>query len=55
MKIFILAKIIIEGYHNRYYTPPMIDTGAEANICKYNCLAEDKWGKIKNTDGSNRI
>ena len=41
MKIFILAKIIVEGYHNRYYTP-MIDTGAEANICKYNCLPEDK-------------
>ena len=41
MKIFILAKIIVEGHHNRYYTP-MIDIGAEANICKYNCLPEDK-------------
>ena len=46
MKIYILAKIIIEGYYNRYYTP-MIDTGAEANICKYNCLPEDKWEKLK--------
>ena len=46
MKIFVLAKIIVEGYHNRYYTP-MIDTGAEANICKYNCLPEDKWEKLK--------
>ena len=46
MKIFIFAKIIVEGYHNRYYTP-MIDTGAEANICKYNCLPEDKWEKLK--------
>ena len=46
MKIFILAKIIVEGYHNIYYTP-MIDTGAEANICKYNCLPEDKWEKLK--------
>ena len=54
MKIFILAKIIVEGYHNRYYTP-MIDTGAEANICKYNCLPEDKWEKTKNTHGSNMI
>ena len=25
----------------------MIDTGAEANICKYNCLSEDKWEKLK--------
>ena len=46
MKIYILAKIIVEGYYNRYYTP-MIDTGAEANICKYNCLPEDKWEKLK--------
>ena len=46
MKIFILAKIIVEEYHNRYYTP-MIDTGAEANICKYNCLPEDKCEKLK--------
>ena len=46
MKIYILAKIIIEGYYNIYYTP-MIDTGAEANICKYNCLPEDKWEKLK--------
>lgn len=46
MKIFILAKIIVEGYHNRYYTS-MIDTGAEANICKYKCLPEDKWEKFK--------
>ena len=42
MKIYILAKIIIEGYYT-----PMIDTGAEANICKYNCLPEDKWEKLK--------
>ena len=41
MKIYILAKIIIEGYYNSY--TPMIDTGAETNICKYNCLPEDKW------------
>jgi len=46
MKIYILAKIIVEGYYNRYYTP-MIDTGAEANICKYNCLPTDKWEKLK--------
>lgn len=25
----------------------MIDTGAEANICKYNCLPETKWEKLK--------
>nr|CAC88801.1 putative polyprotein [Nicotiana tabacum] len=24
-KIYILAKIIVEGYYNRYYTP-MVDT-----------------------------
>lgn len=46
-KLYILAKIIIEGYNNRYYTP-MIDTGSEANLCKYNCLPEDKWEKLRN-------
>ncbi|KAG5571898.1 hypothetical protein H5410_061664 [Solanum commersonii] len=25
----------------------MIDTGAEVNICKYNCLPEDNWEKFK--------
>ena len=25
----------------------MIDTGAEANICKYNCLPEDKKDTLK--------
>ena len=25
----------------------MIDTGAEANIYKYNCLPKDKWEKLK--------
>ena len=39
-------KIIVEGYYNRYYTP-MIDTGAEVNICKYNCLPDSKWIKLK--------
>jgi len=46
MKIYILAKIIIENYYNRYYTP-MLDTGAEANMCKHNCLPEEKWEKLK--------
>ena len=46
MKIYILAKVIVEGYYNRYYTP-MIDTGAEANICKYNYLPTDKLKKLK--------
>lgn len=46
MKIHILVKIIVEGYYSRYYTP-MIDTGAEANIFKHNCLPEEKWEKIK--------
>ena len=46
MKIHILMKIIVEGYYNRYYTP-MIDTGAEVNICKYNCLPNDKQIKLK--------
>ena len=54
MEIFILAKIIIEGYHNRYYTL-MIDTGAEANICKYIYLLEDKWERLKKNYGGNRI
>lgn len=52
--IYMLTKIIIEGYYNRYYTP-MIDTRAEANICKYNCLLERKMGKVKNTNSSNTI
>jgi len=46
MKIYILAKIIVEGYYNRYYTP-MMDTGAEANMCRHNCLPESKWEKLK--------
>lgn len=46
MKIHILIKIIIEGYYNRYYTP-MIDTRVEVNICKYNCLPDSKWIKLK--------
>jgi len=45
-KIYILAKIIVEGYYNRYYTP-MVDTGAEANMCRHNCLPESKWEKLK--------
>lgn len=44
-KIYILAKIIIEGYYSRYYTP-MIDTGAGVNVCRHNCLPEDKWEKL---------
>jgi len=46
MKIYILAKIIVENYYNRYYTP-MLDTGAEANMCKHNCLPDEKWEKLK--------
>nr|CAB42622.1 putative polyprotein (aspartic proteinase, reverse transcriptase, ribonuclease H) [Nicotiana tabacum] len=45
-KIYILSKIIVEGYYNRYYTP-MVDTGAEANMCRHNCLPESKWEKLK--------
>ena len=44
-KVYILAKIIVEGYNSRYYTP-MIDTGSEANLCRYNCLPETKWKQI---------
>ena len=25
----------------------MIDTGAKANLCRYNCLSESKWDKLK--------
>ena len=46
MKIYVLVKIIVEGYYNRYYTP-MIDTRAETNLCRYNCLSESKWNKLK--------
>ena len=46
MKIYVLMKIVVEGYYSRYYTP-MIDTGAEANLCRYNCLPENKWDKLK--------
>ena len=46
MKIYVLMKIVVEGYYSRYYTP-MIDTGAEANLCRYNCLPESKWDKLK--------
>ena len=46
MKIYVLVKIIVEGYYNRYYTP-MIDTGVEANLCRYNCLPESKWDNLK--------
>ena len=46
MKIYVLMKIIVEEYYNRYYTP-MIDTGAEANLCRYNYLPEGKWDKLK--------
>nr|CAC88792.1 putative polyprotein [Nicotiana tabacum] len=46
-KIYILSKIIVEGYYNRYYTP-MVDTGAEANMCRHNCLPKSKWEKLKN-------
>jgi len=46
MKIYILAKIIVENYYNIYYTP-MLDTGVEANMCKHNCLPEVKWEKLK--------
>ena len=46
MKIHVLMKIVVEGYYSRYYTP-MIDTGAEANLCRYNCLPESKWDKLK--------
>nr|CAC88781.1 putative polyprotein [Nicotiana tabacum] len=45
-KIYILSKIIVEGYYNRYYTP-MVDTGAETNMCRHNCLPESKWEKLK--------
>lgn len=46
MKMYILVKIIIERYYNWYYTP-MIHTGAAADICKYNCLPEEKWENLK--------
>ena len=39
-------KIVVEGYYSRYYTP-MIDAGAEANLCRYNCLLESKQDKLK--------
>ena len=46
MKIYVLTKIVVEGYYSRYYTP-MIDTGAEVNLCRYNCLPESKQDKLK--------
>ena len=46
MKIYVLMKIVVEGYYSRYYTP-MIDTWAEANLCRYNCLSKSKWDKLK--------